>query len=173
MPLSAFPSFRSLCSTSPLFSFRTDINGSGWTPLHRACDWNRDEIALFLIRKESERVAKERQEGQGGQPGRSGGGQQQDTPSYNIRSRDGDTAVFWTESPKIVEEMVKSFPDLELEDEDGRQLLEKGENGLGILSPLSVDSKCEEEKRVHLLSVVTRIINNVFGGGRWPHNLHK
>ena len=97
-----------------------------------ACINNRDEIALFLIREEQERVTKERQEGQDGQPGRR---QQQDTPSYNMRSRDGRSPVFCTSSSKIVEEMVKSFPDLELEDGEGRQLLERGENGLGKIIP--------------------------------------
>ena len=97
-----------------------------------ACYLNRDEIALFLIREEQERVTKERQEVQDGQPGRRGeeGQQQDETPSYNMRDIFGRSPVFKTESSKIVEEMLK-LPDLELEDGKGRQLLERGEDGLG------------------------------------------
>ena len=47
--------------------------------------------------------------------------------------------MFETTSSVIVEEMVKSFPDLELEDGEGRQLLEKGEDWLGTLSPSSME----------------------------------
>ena len=113
-----------------------------------ACSWERDEIAFFLIKEEQKKITKERQEGQDGQPGKRGGGQQQHqgTPSYNMRSSGGYSPVFYAKSSKIVEEMVKSFPDLELEDGDGRQLLERGEHGLGRLFPSSSDSKCREEE---------------------------
>ena len=56
-----------------------------------------------------------------------------------MRDKYGDTPVFCTSSSKIVEEMVKSFPDLELEIGEGRQLLEKGEHWLGTLSPSSME----------------------------------
>ena len=136
-PLSTFPSSRSLYWTACLFSFRTNIEDVfEWTPLHMACSWERDEIAFFLIKEEQKRITKERQEGRDGQPGRR---QQQGTPSYNMRTTGGYSPVFLTSSSKIVEEMVKSFPDLELENGyDGKQLLERGEHGPGKLSP----SKC-------------------------------
>ena len=68
------------------------------------------------------------------QPGRnrkrSGGGKQQhQTPSYNMRDWGGATPVFLTRSENIVEEMLK-LHDLELAAGNGRQLLERGENGL-------------------------------------------
>ena len=150
------------------------------TPLHYACRHNRDEIALFLIREEQERVTKERQEEQDGQPGkkkkkRKGKGQQQDTPSFNMRSIGGRSPVFMTESSKIVEEMVKSFPDLELEDGRGNQLLERGENGLGKLSPSFLDSKCRGGKEAlgifHLFDASSAVFLEV--GDRRPQNLHK
>ena len=56
-----------------------------------------------------------------------------------MRDRFGRSPLFLTKSSRIVEEMVKSFPDLELEDGEGRQLLERGENGLGKQSPSSFE----------------------------------
>ena len=105
-------------------------DGKGWTPLHMACQFNKDDIALFLIREEQERVTKERQEGQDGKTGRRGEVQQQDTPSYNMEDKWGFSPVFLTVSSKIVEEMLK-LDDLELKDGKGNQLLERGEHGLG------------------------------------------
>ena len=93
------------------------------TPLHYACVYNRDEIALFLIREEQERVTRERQEGQDGQPRRRGEGQQQhDTSSYNMRNEYVLSPVFYTSSSAIVEEMLK-FDDLQVTTENGKQLL--------------------------------------------------
>ena len=120
---------------SSLFSFRTDISGGGWTPLHYACSNNREEIALFLINEEKERVSaaegqQQLQQQQHAQPGRAGrrGGWREGTPSYNMRDYRELSPVFLTTSEKIVEEMVK-LPDLELADGNGRQLLETGEEG--------------------------------------------
>ena len=95
-----------------------------------ACYRNKDEIALFLINEEKRRVsgAEGQQQRQHGQPGGTGRGLQQGTPSYNMRDKWGDSPVFKTKSEKIVEEMVK-LPDLELADGNGRQLLERGEDG--------------------------------------------
>ena len=121
-------------SISSLFSIRSDISGYGgkWTPLHMACYYDKDEIALFLINEEKRRVSAEGEQQRHAQPGRnggrSGGDQQQQTPSYNMQYVDGRTPVFWTESEKIVEEMLK-LHDLELVSKDGRQLLEEGEDG--------------------------------------------
>ena len=126
-----------LMNLSSLFSFRTDISGHryGWTPLHRACITNREEIALFLINEEKERVSaaegqRQLRQRQHAQPGRAGrrGGWREGTPSYNMKSSSGRSPVFWTSSEKIVEEMVK-LPDLELANGKGRQLLERGEEG--------------------------------------------
>ena len=103
-------------SISYFFSFRIDEHGDGWTPLHEACAYNKDEIALFLISEEKKRVSAE------------GDQQQHQTPSYNMQDWEGVTPVFLTRSEKIVEEMVK-LHDLELTAGDGTQLLEKGEDG--------------------------------------------
>ena len=65
-------------------------------------------------------MAKERQKGWIGR--RRGEGQQQDTPSYNMRDEDGYSPVFRTSSSQIVEEMLK-LDDLQVTDEYGQPLL--------------------------------------------------
>ena len=100
--------------TSSSFAPRADIypftNGWGWTPLHWACKDNRDDIAIFLIKEERERVST------------TGEGQRQDNPSYNMRDYNGCSPVFKTSSERIVEEMIK-MDDLQVTDKDGMPLL--------------------------------------------------
>ena len=103
-----------------LFSFRTDITASWeWTPLHYACERNKDEIALCLIKEERERVISTQEDAQPGRKRRRG---QQDTPSYNMRDINGYSPVFWTSSLTILEEMLK-LDDLYVTDGIGRPLL--------------------------------------------------
>ena len=105
---------------SPLFSFRTIIYGVGDTPLHVACWKNREEIAIFLISKERERVRQEREEGRGRQGGAGGG--RGTLPSYNMKSSFGTRPVFYTDSARIVEELL-TFEDLEVTNGNGKPLL--------------------------------------------------
>ena len=104
-----------------LLSFRADISKSGeegWTPLHEACRYNVDNVAIFLIKAEQQWVRKE----QDVQPGRVHRQGQQGTPSYNMRDRNGLSPVFWTTSVRIVEGMLE-FNDLQLTKRDGEPLL--------------------------------------------------
>ena len=93
------------------FSPRADIypftNGWGWTPLHWACKDNRDDIAIFLISEERDRVCNT---------------DDPIYPTYNMRDYNGCTPVFKTSSERIVEELLK-LDDLQLTDKDGMPLL--------------------------------------------------
>ena len=93
-----------------LLSFRADISKSGeegWTPLHEACRYNIDNVAIFLIKAEQQWVRKAEGQEQDVQPGRVHRQGQQDTPSYNMRDKNGLSPVFWTASEKIVEAMLE------------------------------------------------------------------
>ena len=85
-----------------------------------ACDRNREEIALFLISKERERVRQEREEGRGSQGGAAGG--RGSLPSYNMLDSHGWRPVFYTSSARIVEEFL-TLHDLEVTAGDGEPLL--------------------------------------------------
>ena len=91
----------------------------GSTPLHVACKKNKEEIALFLINTERDRVRQGR-EGRCWQGG-AGGGRGR-VPSYNMENSRGWRPVFTTSSVRIVEEFL-SLDDLDVADRDGRPLL--------------------------------------------------
>ena len=91
---------------------RTEIWRGGWSPLHLACLYNQEEIALFLIKEEKKRVGEKEE----GQPWIG------NTPSYNMRDKWGAIPLFMTSSLKIVKELI-SFEDLEVTSWNGMPLL--------------------------------------------------
>ena len=97
---------------SDLFSFRTYITWDGLTPLRVACDEDKEEIALFLINTERDRV---RDEG-----GMHGAGESH--PSYNMGDISGGCPVFRTSSARIREELL-TLDDLKLTNGSGKMLL--------------------------------------------------
>ena len=106
----------------PLFFFRTDIGqgewkGDGLTPLHVANWENREEIAVFLINTERDRVRHER-EGRC----RQGGGARGKLPSYNMKNSFGRRPMFFTSSVRIMEEFI-TLHDLEVTVGNGMPLL--------------------------------------------------
>ena len=74
-----------------------------------ACYRKRDEIAVFLINAERNRVREE----EGGRQG---------AASYNMESSLGHRPWFWTSSARIMEEMI-TLDDLEVTAESGCPLL--------------------------------------------------
>ena len=89
-----------------------------------ACNDDKDEIALFLVKEEKKRVNAEGRQPQPGSTGRSGldlGGSKW-TPSYNMQDIYGCSPVFLTSSCRIVEEMVR-LDDLQVTTRDGSPLL--------------------------------------------------
>ena len=85
-----------------------------------ACWKNREEIAVFLIKREREWARQEREEGRGRQGGAGGG--REGLPSYNMEDSRGRRPVQLTRSARIVEELL-TFVDLEVTDGNGRPLL--------------------------------------------------
>ena len=103
------------------FFFRTNIDPLGYlfTPLHVACEWEREEIALFLIKTERDIIRKEGDK----RHGRQGGAGEHSLPTYNMQTSYGVTPVFMrTESARIVEELL-TFDDLKVMRGDEMPLL--------------------------------------------------
>ena len=94
------------------FSFRTNITWDGLTPLRVACNEDKEEIALFLIHTERDRVKDEK--------GRQGAGGSH--PSYNMGDISGGSPVFMTSSARIREELL-TLDDVELTNGSGKTLL--------------------------------------------------
>ena len=89
----------------------------GSTPLNVACWKKRDEIALFLIHTERDRVREE-----GGRWWYCGGAGRHRQRSYNMEDSYGKRPAFWTKSTRVIEELL-TLDDFEVTDGDGGPLL--------------------------------------------------
>ena len=118
-----------------VLSHRSKIHpyGNGWTPLHVACAYNREEVAGLLIEVERKRIRDEK------------GATRGSIPCYNMKDRDGEnTPVFLTGSSKIVERLLL-FHDLNVTAGSGRPLLWECSQRGTISESVARDRKLREQ----------------------------